>query len=140
MATHTWTIDTASSPWFHSDGLKTTVSGTAQTMTLTCDDTGDGGNFYSDGNDTDLLLADGSTLRIHGDPQLTFFVSGTDAAAKINPGSIWVSVDGGLREEVKIVSLTMADADSTGANNITSITFEYPGKPYQWTWTNIKTA
>ncbi len=140
MATHTWTIDTAASPWVYSNGEATTISGTAETIAFTFDDKGDGGIHYGIGSNQDLTLADGSVLTIEADKGFTFFQSGTDGAAKTDCGSIWVRIDGGLKEEVEVASLTMANADGTGANNVTAITFEYPGKPYRWSWANVNTA
>jgi hypothetical protein len=140
MATHTWTVDTANSPWVYSDGTSTTISGTTQDFALTFDDKGDGGLYYGAGVNNSMALADGNVLKIRMDPAFTFFASGTDGAANINAGSIWVSINDDAYEEVKIVSMTLADADGTGVDNVTSITFEYPGKPYRWTWATIKTA
>ena len=138
MAQRTFTIDTASSPWVLPCGCNTTVSGTAQNFTLEFTDTGAGGKYFGDGSNTDILLANGDTIRIEGDQALTMLWHEANGAV-VNPGSIWVVQDG-KRTEVKVTTETITDGDGTGANNLASITFEYPGTPYQWTWTNIQMA
>lgn len=138
MAARTFTIDTANSPWVYSDGEKTTVSGTAETFVLTFTDTGDGGTYVG-GGESDIALANGDVLTIEQDGVFTF-INHTANGALNNTGSIWVRINGGNREEVKVVSSNFADADGTGANNLAAITFEYPGKPYQWSWANVNMA
>ena len=141
----TWTIDTANSPWVHSNGQKTTVSGTAQDflITLVDDDGTATATFEGSGAQSSqgVLLADGSRLQFSSDKRMVSIgQSLANATAKLSAGSFWVSTDSGPEEEVKITSLTIADVDATGANNITTMTMEYPGKPYKWTWTTIQNA
>ncbi len=138
FASQTWTIDTASSPWVYSDGSKTTVSGTGETATFTGADTGAGGTYAGRGTTT-IALADGNKLYIDGDYRFTNFRSESDGATTKN-GSIWAKINGGRWEEINIVSMTVTDGDAVGANNLAAITFEYPGKPYRWSWANINTA
>jgi hypothetical protein len=139
FAAQTWTIDTASSPWVYSDGIATTVSGTAETISFTATDTGDGGVYWGAPGQS-ITLADGNELFIEGDKDKTQFRSEANGAT-YNCGSIWVRVNNlGPREEVKITTMTVTDGDAVGANNLAAITFEYPGKPYKWSWTNINTA
>lgn len=138
FASQTWTIDTASSPWVYSDGQSTTVSGTSETITFTGADTGDGGTYAGRGTSV-VSLADGNKLHIDLDKRFTNFRSEADGATYDN-GSIWVRVNNGPAEEVSIVTMNVTDGDAVGANNVASITFEYPGKPYRWTWANVNTA
>jgi hypothetical protein len=140
MATRTITIDTASSPWVYSDGYATTISGTSEDFTLTFDDKGTGGPYYGVGGNNSLALANGDVLKISADPAKTFFYLDANSTATPNVGSLWANINDGQWEEVKIVSITMADSDGTGANNLTAITFEYPGLPYRWSWANINMA
>jgi hypothetical protein len=86
MATRTFTIDTASSPWVYSDGTQTTITGTAGNFTLTFDDKGAGGNYYGGGGNVDLALANGDLLKISMDPGKTYFVIAADATAAPNAG------------------------------------------------------
>jgi len=139
MTVRVFTIDTAASPWMYSTGIPTTVSGTAETFELTFDDTGDGGKYCGGGTDSSFALADGNTLTIEQDNRLTCLWHEANGAV-LNPGSIWVRINGGPREEVKVVASNITDGDGVGANNLASITFEYPGRPFRWTWTNIDMA
>lgn len=138
FASQTWTMDTASTPWVYSDGQKTTLADTSQTITFTGADTGDGGTYAGRGTSV-VSLADGNKLYIDSDKRFTNFRSEADGAT-YNNGSIWVRVNNELAEEVKITTMTVTDGDAVGANGITNITFEYPGKPYKWSWANINTA
>lgn len=138
----TFTIDTASSPWVYSNGLKTTVSGQAQTFQLYMNDLGETANWDGAGAQSvqGVALADGNMLHFSSDKRMVHITTLTNATAKQNAGSLWVSVNDGPEEEVHIATVTVADVDATGANNLTTITFEYPGKPYKWTWANIQNA
>jgi len=140
-ALRTITIDTASSPWVLPDGEATTVSGTAQDFQIYLYDLGETGTYVGAGANQDVLLANGDMLKFTADKRLVHLGDAfADATAKPNPGSLWVSVNGGPEVEVKAVTATIADADGTGANNLTTITFEYPGKPWRWTWANLNMA
>ena len=141
--TRTVTIDTASSPWRMWDGELTTVSSTDQTFQIAVvDDSGTAtADYEGAGADQNVLLANGCTLKFSGDKRMVHIGDSlANATAKPNAGSLWVSEDGNVEHEVKITTVTLADADSTGANNITTITFEYPGKPWKWTWATINMA
>jgi hypothetical protein len=139
FAAQTWTIDTASSPWIYSDGTTTTVSGTSETLAFTAVDTGAGGVYLMNPAQS-ITLADGNELIFEANPQLCSLRSEADGAT-INNGSLWVYIaPNGKREEVKVVTMTVTNGDAVGANNVANITFEYPGKPYSWSWTNINTA
>ena len=140
-ATRTITVDTASSPWVKWDGQGTTVYSTAQTFQLGVYYASNVATFYGAGADQDVLLADGTMLKFSADNRMVHLGdSFADTTAKTNPGSLWVSENGGPEHEVKVTTATIADADSTGANNLTTITFEYPGKPWRWTWANLNMA
>ena len=143
--TQVWTIDTASSPWVFSDGENTTVSSTDQTFSIAVvDDSGSAtGSFEGAGAQSvqGVLLANGDTLQFSSDKRMVHIGDAlANTTAKPNAGSFWVSVNGGPEEEIKITTVTIADVDATGANNITTITFEYPGKPYKWSWATIQNA
>lgn len=139
FAAQTWTIDTASSPWVYSNGEATTVTGTAETISFTATDTGAGGVYWGAPGQS-ITLDDGNELYIDGDRSKTQFRSEADGQTYRN-GSIWVRVNSnGPWEEVLITTMEVTNGDAVGANNVASITFEYPGKPYQWTWANINTA
>jgi hypothetical protein len=145
-ATVTFTIDTASSPWIKVDGTRTTVSGIGQTFAMRLIDLGSDGLLIGGGVagtptvDNDVTLADGTKLRFSMDKKMTTIGPFADGVAKNNAGSLWVSEDDSIEHEVKVTSITMTDADAPGANNLASISFEYPGKPWSWTWVNINSA
>ncbi len=139
----TVTVDTASSPWVYPDGRDTTVSSNDQTFVMRLIDLGTTADYIGGGVSTDdckMNLADGETVTICRDKRFVHLGTFANTVAKTNPGSLWVKHDCDDWQEVKVTTATIADADATGVNNITTITFEYPGKPWQWTWTNIKTA
>lgn len=137
----TVTVDTASSPWVMSDGRSTTVNSNTETFVLRLVDLGTTARYRGGGGtDNDLLLANGERIRISTDQRFVNLGDFTDATAKLNPGSIWVKENSSDWKEVKVTTATIADADATGNDNITAITFEYPGTPYQWSWATIKTA
>ena len=138
FASQTWTIDTGSSPWVYSNGEKTTIYSTAETATFTGTDTGDGGTYAGRGT-TAIALANGDKLYIDGDKRFTNFRSEADGAT-VGNGSMWCRINAGPWEEVSIVAMNVTNGDAVGANNLASITFEYPGKPYRWSWANINTA
>lgn len=138
----TFTVDTASSPWVLSDGTVTTINSTAETFVLRLIDLGTTSNLEGGGALTTsnvVTLGNGSTITIGKDRKFIHLGTFTDTVAKLNPGSLWVEEDG-VAHEVKVTTATLTDADAVGANNLAAITFEYPGKPYQWSWTNINTA
>jgi hypothetical protein len=143
-ALRTFTVDTASSPWVLSDGTVTTISGTAETFVLQMRDLGTTANYEGGQSTADgqiVTLGNGKKIKIGADKRFTFLGTFENTVAKVNPGSIWVEEDeGGRHVEVKVTTAEIADADGTGNDNITSITFEYPGTPFQWTWANIKMA
>lgn len=140
--TLTITIDTASSPWIMQDGRSTTCTSTTQKITMLLTDLGTTANYT--GGSTQALnrveLANGSHLNFSGCKKMVYIGPGmADATAKVNPGSFWVSEDDGPEVEVKITTMTVSDADCSGGagtvvDGLTTMTMEYPGKPWQWTW------
>ena len=138
----TVTVDTASSAWVMSDGVATTVDGVAETFVLRLLDLGTSGAMEGGGgaNANVVTMANGDKVTFSKDKRFVHMGDFVNATAKPNPGSFWVEEDNGSAHEVKVTTATIADADTVGDNNITTITFEYPGKPWQWTWTTIKTA
>ena len=138
-ALRTFTIDTASSPWIKQNGEVRTVSGTAEDFQLYLIDLGTTGNYIGAGGGS-VTLDDGSKIDFGADKRLIHLGTFEDGTAKTQPGSLWVREDGGQEIEVKVVTATFTDADHTGNDNLAAITFEYPGKPYRWSWANIKMA
>ena len=144
--TLTITIDTAASPWIMQDGTATTCTGTAGLFTMNLIDLGTTANYT--GGSTKALnrveLANGSHIQFSGCKNMVYLGAGlTDGTAKVNPGSFWVSEDDGPEVEVKITTMTVSDTDCDGGggtvvNGLTTATFEYPGKPWQWTWANLQ--
>jgi hypothetical protein len=143
-AAFTITIDTASSPWVKQDGTAVTISGTAETFMLYCDDLGTTGIWkgYGTTAENTVALSDGTKLYFSSDSKMVNLAELTNATARPNAGSFWVSEDGAPEVEVRVVTITTSDGDvndgvsGTVANGLTTVTFEYPGKPWRWTWVN----
>ena len=134
-ATQTITIDTASSPWVYSNGQVTTINGTSQTMIMAVNDLTDDVQLYPSTTVFTLTLDDGCKLHISNSPSMSRSTDISNGAATINGWSWFVAVDGGPEEEVKVTTMQCADAD--GNNTDLTLTFEYPGKPWQWTWARV---
>ena len=138
MATRTFTIP-ASQIYIDSDNEKHTIT-TSENFTLTLDDTGDGGNYYGGGTNSNIACADGFKLNIELDARFTYFAVTADGATK-KPGSITFLEDGYARVIWDIRTLTLTDADGTGENNLASITLERRDNPMvSITWTNVTMA
>jgi len=143
-AAFTIDIDTANSPWVKQDGKAVTISGTAETITMYCNDLGTTGLWIGHGAQSanSVALSDGTKLYFSSDKKMVNLAELTNATARPNAGSLWVSEDGAPEVEVKIVTITTSDGDvnnggsGTVANGLTTVTFEYPGKPWRWTWAN----
>jgi len=138
MAVQTITIDTANSPFVYPTGEKTEVSGVGQTFSWEMTDLGTTADFNASSPANSILLLNGDSIRLGCDGRLTRFGPITNATAR-SDGSFWIETKYGYHE-LKIVSVTITDADAVGANNVASIKFEYPGTPYNFTWTNIQSA
>jgi len=138
MATlQTVAIDTASSPWTYSDGLKTTISGTSEAMTFEVVDLGSTAYWSPVGTNL-ISLADGSKLKIESDKKMTQTATLSNGTAALNQMTLYCQIDGGPVEEVNVTTMQAADVD--GNNTDLTLTFEYPGKPYKWTWTGLNTT
>jgi hypothetical protein len=124
--------------WVLSNGTRVDFLNTSQTVSFDATDTGAGGIYFAKQGNS-IALKDGTNLIISGDKNMAFFKSEADGAT-VNNGTIWARIDGGKEEEVSIVAMTVTNGDAVGANNLASITFEYPGKPYRWSWTNVNTT
>jgi len=137
-AQQTVTIDTASSPWVYSDGQNTTINGTSQTLVFAVNDLGDTVQWLPGTTALSLTMDDGNIVQIFADPAISRSKTLTNATAVKNAWSWFCSVNNGLREEVKVTSMQATDVD--GNNTDLTLTFEYPGKPWQWTWSSINTT
>jgi hypothetical protein len=135
--TQTVAIDTSSSPWVYSDGLKTTISGTSESFVFTVVDLGDTATWAPSGTNS-ISLADGSKLNISTISEMSTTPVLTNGTASTGSFSLFCRVDDGPWEEVKVTTMQAADVD--GNNTDLTMTFEYPGKPYQWTWTGLNTT
>jgi hypothetical protein len=138
FASQTWTMDSSTTKWILPDGIETILTDNAQTLTFTGTDTGAGGTYVPRTAST-LNLKDGSKIILELDRNLTNFRAEANGAST-RCGSMWVVDDNGKRSELNITTMTVTDGDAVGTNNLANITFEYPGKPYQWSWTNVNTA
>jgi len=134
----TITIDTASSPWVYSNGQTTTVNGTSQTLVIAMNDLGTTAQWLPGTTDLVLTMDDGCQVHIFADTGMSRSQTLTNSTALKNGWSWFCSVDGGKREEVKVTTMQCSDVD--GNNTDLTLTFEYPGKPWQWTWSSINTT
>jgi hypothetical protein len=130
-------IDTASSPWVYSDGIATTVSGTSETMLFNMNDLGSTA-YWSPGGATNISLADGAKLTISSDSGMTQTPTLANGTASLNAMTLFCQIDGGPVEAINVTTMQAADVD--GNNTDLTLTFEYPGKPYKWTWTGLNTT
>ncbi len=136
-ALRTFTVNTASSPWVCIDGQETTISGTTETFKLYMKYIDSTNAYYIGHTGGTLALANGRKLTIEADPKFIRLGNFESGQAKADAGSLWVREDNTTSVEVKVVTATFTNAAGTTTNNLSTITFEYPGKPWQWTWTNI---
>lgn len=139
MATQTWTIDTAAQKYIDRNGIEHTIT-TNETMTLTFTDTGDGGTFIGLVGGGKVTCTDGFEFEPSSDSRFTFSSSVDGSATKLN-GEIAFVEEGNVLNVFEVTSLTMTNADGTGANNIVSITMEQiANRMRTMTWANINTA
>lgn len=131
-------IDTASSKWVYSNGEATTVNGTSQTLVIAMNDLGDTAQWLPGATALQLTLDNGDKLQIFADPTMSRSTTLTNGTANKNGWSWFCSINNGTREEVKVTTMQAADVD--GNNTDLTLTFEYPGKPWQWTWTGLNTT
>ena len=138
------TVDTANQKYVKRNGVETTIDGSSETFSLRIIDLNDDAHWEGGGALTTnniMALADGSKIRISKSNIFLHLSTLDDGVAVKNPGSIWIEEDDGYVSEWKVTSMTVADADSVGANNITTMTMERAEAPiHQVTWTNLNTA
>ena len=138
------TVDTANMKYVKRGGVETEINGTSETFPLRIIDLGTTGIWEGGGSIAEsniMALADGSKIRISKALRFTHMGILANATAIPNPGSIWIEEDDGIANEWKITTMTVADADGVGANNITTMTMERADSPiHQVTWTNLNTA
>ena len=142
-ALRTITVDTASTPYIKSDGVATTINSTAETFTLQMTDLGSTTGYLTGGGTAvnNLALADGTRIQISLDPRFIQTAVLTDATAKLNAGSLWISEDGGPEVEWHIRTITVTDVDGTGANNLATLAMERVDNPMiSVTWSNLNMA
>lgn len=139
MATQTWTLDMAGLKYIDKDGIEHIIN-TNETMAFTFTDEGVGGKFIGLVGGGKVTCTDGFEFTIEADSRFEF-KSSADGSATTENGEVCFVEDGNVRTVWKVVSITMTDADGTGANNIASITLEQVKNPMvRITWTNINTA
>ena len=139
MATHTWTLDLAGQLYIDRTGT-THVINTNETMTFTFTDTGTGGTHTGLVGGGLVACTDGYSFTPECDSKFVF-TSGADGVAAISAGQVCFVEENNFQNIFNVTSLTMVNADGTGANNITSITMEQQDSPSNvMTWTAINTA
>ncbi len=139
MATHTLTIDTAAQKYIDSNGIEHVIN-TNETLTLTFTDTGTGGTFIGLVGGGKVTCTDKFEFEPSSESRFTFS-SSVDGSATILNGEIAFVEEGNILNVFEVTSLTMTNADGTGANNIVSITMEQvANRMYNMTWANINTA
>jgi len=138
VAAQTWTLDVAGLVYIDVTGKAHTIT-TNETFKLTFTDTGDGGTFQGLEGGGEVECSDGFSFLPECDGRFKFD-SSVDLSASINNGELCFVEDGFNRHVWSVISLTMANADGTGANNITTMTLESKVHGRQVIWTNINTV
>ena len=134
----TVTVDTANSKWVHPDGYADEINGTGETFVLKINDLGATAQWMGGTTNNSIALASGSKLNIAIDEKMSRTPTLSDGTAQTNAMSLWCRIDGGQEQEVKVTTMQAADVD--GNNTDLTMTFEYPGKPWKWTWSSINTT
>lgn len=134
----TITVDTANSPWVHPDGYADEINSTDQTFVLKIVDHGDTADWMGGTTNNSIALLSGSKLNIAIDEKMSRTPTLTNGTAQPDAMSLWCRIDGGQEYEVKVTTMQAADVD--GNNTDLTMTFEYPGKPWKWTWTGLNTV
>lgn len=107
---------------------------------MTFTDTGDGGTFVVLAGGGKITCTDGFEFEPHAGSRFVFTSSADGTATGLN-GEIAFMEENNVLNVFEVTSLTMADADGTGANNVTSITMEQVANRMRtMTWTNINVA
>ena len=128
MAVRTITLDTNEASYTDKWGDNNKIAN-GQTFSLNFTDTGAGGVYSGASASSSILLANGDTIYLEADPQWMRLEVDADATAKVNAGYITFIEKDGSRNQWKVRSITMADADGTGANNVTSLVMERVDNP-----------
>ena len=135
----TWTIP-AGQKYIDKDGISHVIT-TSEDILFTFTDDGTGGRFIGRiGDATKVLCTDGFKFDIECDPRFTFS-SSADGSATLNNGELCIVEQSGTRVPWNVRSLTVADADGVGSNNISSITLEQVDNTSRTiTWALVTTA
>ena len=136
MAVKTFTF--GASQIYVSRDLQEHVINTGQLFVMTIvQDAVDTDAAYFTGTTTTpaLTLVDGGTIEVEGDTVLTYFHGVSDASADLNAGSIWVRDIDGSRQELKVISLTLDDADAPTTSVMILELAENPIIQFTWTTT-----
>ena len=121
-ASQTWTFP-AGQKYVDKDGIEHTIA-TSQDCLFAFTDTGSGGVFKARMGDTSkVVCTDGFTFDIELDQRFQF-ESGADGAANISCGELCIVEEGNVRTDWKVTSLTLADCDGVGSNNVTEMKLE----------------
>lgn len=134
----TWTFP-AGQKYIDKDKIEHTIA-TSQNLKLTFTDDGTGGRFIGTIGDTDkVLCTDKFTFEVECDPRFEFN-SSADGSATTENGVICFVEEGNVRHPFKVKSLTIANADGVGSNNITQMILESKLHKGIITWALITTA
>ena len=135
MATKTFTFP-ASQVYVSKGNLRHTIN---KDHTFTMDMTDDGTTArYTLLAGSTIACSDGFRFKPYGNPAFSFMNITSNAAAVLNPGSLWFYEDDGELVEIKIKSATIDDAD---APTSATIIFERVDDPsLSFTWTSLTVA
>lgn len=137
-ASQTWTLDTTGMKYIDRDRIEHIITAN-EALYFTFTDDGVGGRFIGAlGTNGSVLCTDGFRFKCSTDSRFEF-TSSVDGSATINNGEICF-VENHAVHPFKVTSLTIANADGVGADNVTTITLESIFNGLKMTWTLIDTA
>jgi len=137
-AAQTWTIP-AGQKYIDKDGIEHIIT-TSEDMKFAFTDTGTGGNFVGTVDTTKVTCTDGFKFEIEVDPRFTFS-SSADGSATFNNGELCTLEQSGTRVPWRVISLTLANADGVGSENITQMVLEQVDNVQRViTWSSITSA
>lgn len=137
MPVRTITIDTNEMTYTDREGRISTVVN-AEDFKLNFVDTGTGGVYTGCATSSIIALSNGRKIELEADPQWTFFEVTANATATPKAGQITFKEDGNVRCPWRIRTVTLADADGTGAQNITTMVLSRVDNPMiTMTLTNV---
>ena len=128
MAARTITIDTGEMTYVDRHGEASAVVN-GQTFKWNYTDIGTGAVYTGAADSSDILLSNGKTIVLESDPKWSWFTVTANATAEVNAGYLTFLEDGFVRNQWKVRTATLADADGTGASNITTMTLERVDNP-----------